>query len=59
MSTDTGDNIFNTARNNAESQSSAREQLWKKFVKLNPPHAVLFKEGGEEGKSNSQIEISN
>ena len=35
------------------------EKDWRKFVTLNPPNAVLFKEGGEEGKSMSNIEIIN
>jgi hypothetical protein len=32
---------------------------WRKFVTLNPPNAVLFREGAEEGKSHSNIEIIN
>ena len=32
---------------------------WRKFVTLNPPNAVIFKENREEGKGSSQIEIIN
>lgn len=32
---------------------------WRKFVTLNPPNAVLFKESQEEGKALSTIEIIN
>jgi len=32
---------------------------WKKFVTLNPPNAVIFKENREENKGSSQIEIIN
>ena len=32
---------------------------WRKFVTLNPPNAVIFKENKEEGKGTSHIEIKN
>jgi hypothetical protein len=35
------------------------EKDWTKFVTLNPPNAVLFKENKEEGKGVSNIEIIN
>jgi hypothetical protein len=35
------------------------EKDWKKYVTLNPPNAVTFKENKEEGKGISYIEIIN
>ncbi len=32
---------------------------WRKFVTLNPPNAVIFKENKDEGKGTSHIEIKN
>lgn len=37
----------------------AGQQDWRKFVTLNPPNAVIFKENREEGKGTSSIEIIN
>mgnify|MGYP001551993628 CR=1 FL=1 len=39
--------------------TSAVEKDWRKYVTLNPPNAVLFKENKEEGKGLSHIEIIN
>lgn len=35
------------------------EKDWRKFVTLNPPNVVIFKEHGDEGKAASLIEIIN
>lgn len=39
--------------------STAGERDWRKFVTINPPNAVLFKESREEGKGLSSLEIIN
>jgi hypothetical protein len=36
-----------------------QQQDWTKYVTLNPPQAVIFRENKEEGKGASQIEIIN
>ena len=36
-----------------------QEKDWRKYVTLNPPNAVIFKENKEEGKTTSSIEIIN
>lgn len=36
-----------------------QEKDWKKYVTLNPPNAVIFRESKEEGKARSMIEIIN
>ena len=38
---------------------SGTTQDWTKFVTLNPPNAVAFKENKDEGKGVSWIEIIN
>ncbi len=38
---------------------SAVEKDWRKFVTINPPNAVIFKENAEDGKAVSIIEIIN
>jgi hypothetical protein len=38
---------------------SKQEKDWKKYVTLNPPNAVVFKDSKEEGKAMSSIEIIN
>lgn len=40
-------------------QGKSPEKDWKKYVTLNPPNAVIFKDSKEEGKSMSVIEIIN
>ncbi len=56
--TSTGDAMmFNS--NPSDIQGSSKDQNWKKAVKINPPHAVIFKEVGDDGKSVSQLEITN
>ncbi len=50
--------IFNSSRT-TDLQVSQRDEAWKKAVKINPPHAVIFKEVGDDGKSVSQLEITN
>ena len=40
-------------------QSSGVEKDWRKFVTLNPPNAVIFRENTDEGKAISIIEIIN
>jgi MSP (Major sperm protein) domain len=35
------------------------QQDWTKFVTLNPPQAVIFRENKEEGKWTSSIDIIN
>lgn len=35
------------------------EKDWRKFVTLNPPNAVIFKESADDGKGVSHIEIIN
>lgn len=57
MSADSDAMVFNSTR--ADFQNSQRDESWKKAVKINPPHAVIFKEIGDDGKSISQIEITN
>ena len=37
----------------------ATQQDWTKFVTINPPMAVIFKENKEDGKGFSSIEIIN
>jgi hypothetical protein len=37
----------------------ATQQDWTKFVTINPPMAVIFKENKEDGKGFSTIEIIN
>ena len=49
--------MFNS--NTSDMLSASRDQNWKKAVKINPPHAVIFKEIGDDGKSVSQLEITN
>jgi len=39
--------------------SGTVEKNWTKFVTLNPPNAVIFKDNREEDKSASIIEIIN
>jgi hypothetical protein len=49
MTTQSDAMMFNST--NADFQNSARDQSWKKAVKISPPHAVIFKEMGDDGKS--------
>lgn len=44
---------------NKGTSAAPAEKDWRKFVTLNPPNAVIFKESGEEGKAASHIEIIN
>ena len=37
----------------------SQSQVWTKFVTLNPPMAVIFREKKEEGKAASSIDIIN
>lgn len=43
----------------ASNQGGAVERDWKKFVTINPPNAVIFKESKEDGKGVSSLEIIN
>ena len=53
MTTENENVNINSARNQSDLANSQRDNPWKKQVKLNPPHAVIFKEVGDEGKSTS------
>ena len=39
--------------------AGATSQDWTKYVTINPPQAVIFRESKEEGKSTSSIDILN
>ena len=42
-----------------QSAKPLQEKDWRKYVTLNPPNAVIFRESKEEGKAGSSIEIIN
>jgi hypothetical protein len=39
--------------------AGATSQDWTKYVTINPPQAVIFKENKEDGKGFSSLEIIN